>query len=302
MRDNHEERAAAAARQAEVVAALADGLGHLAEGELTHRLDRVFASEYEQLRVDFNTAMSGLQETMRTIVATTQGIHAGTGEISSAADDLSRRTEQQAASLEETAAALDEITATVKKTAQGALHAREVVTAAKGDARGERHRRAPRGRGDERHPDVVAADRPDHRRDRRDRLPDEPAGLERGGRGGARGRCGARVRGGGVRGAGAGAALGGGGEGDQGSDLGVCGACRAGGRPRRRDGALAGADRLSGDGDQRDRGGHRGLGAGAGDGAGRGEHGGQPDGPGDAAERRHGGRIHRREPRPDRRG
>ena len=134
MRDNHEERAAAAARQAEVVAALADGLGQLAEGELTHRLDRVFASEYEQLRVDFNTAMSGLQETMRTIVATTQGIHAGTGEITSAADDLSRRTEQQAASLEETAAALDEITATVKKTAQGALHAREVVTAAKGDA------------------------------------------------------------------------------------------------------------------------------------------------------------------------
>ncbi|PSJ49289.1 methyl-accepting chemotaxis protein, partial [Pseudaminobacter soli (ex Li et al. 2025)] len=54
--------------------------------------------------------------------------------ISTAADDLSRRTEQQAASLEETAAALDQITATVKKTAEGASHARDVVSEAKGDA------------------------------------------------------------------------------------------------------------------------------------------------------------------------
>jgi methyl-accepting chemotaxis protein len=54
--------------------------------------------------------------------------------IAHAADDLSRRTEQQAASLEETAAALDEITATVKKTAEGSKHAREVVASARDDA------------------------------------------------------------------------------------------------------------------------------------------------------------------------
>ena len=59
----------------------------------------------------------------------------GTSEISTAADDLSRRTEQQAASLQETAAALDEITATVKKTAEGARHARDVVATAKDDAK-----------------------------------------------------------------------------------------------------------------------------------------------------------------------
>ncbi|MDE1906832.1 MAG: methyl-accepting chemotaxis protein, partial [Rhodospirillales bacterium] len=58
----------------------------------------------------------------------------GTGEIAAAADDLSRRTEQQAASLEETAAALDEITATVRRTAEGASHAHEVVTSAQTDA------------------------------------------------------------------------------------------------------------------------------------------------------------------------
>ncbi len=55
--------------------------------------------------------------------------------ISTASDDLSRRTEQQAASLEETAAALDEITATVKKSAEGASHARGVVAATDDDAK-----------------------------------------------------------------------------------------------------------------------------------------------------------------------
>ncbi len=58
----------------------------------------------------------------------------GTQEISTASNDLSRRTEQQASSLEETAAALDEITATVKKAAEGATHARKVVAGTKVDA------------------------------------------------------------------------------------------------------------------------------------------------------------------------
>jgi methyl-accepting chemotaxis protein len=75
-----------------------------------------------------------LQQTMLTIISNTEAIRSETGEISAAADDLSRRTEQQAASLEETAAALDEITATVRKTAEGATHAREVVSSAKSDA------------------------------------------------------------------------------------------------------------------------------------------------------------------------
>ena len=56
-------------------------------------------------------------------------------EISTASDNLSQRTEQQAASLEETAAALDEITATVKKSAAGAIQAKQIVSAADEDAR-----------------------------------------------------------------------------------------------------------------------------------------------------------------------
>jgi methyl-accepting chemotaxis protein len=71
---------------------------------------------------------------MRSIVTNTSGLRTGTEEITQASDDLSRRTEQQAASLEETAAALDEITATVRKTAEGAKQARDVVSQTRSDA------------------------------------------------------------------------------------------------------------------------------------------------------------------------
>lgn len=123
------EKAAQAADQVLVVTSLAEGLNHLADGDLTTRITVPFAGEYERLRVDFNTAMERMQDAMKTIVVNAGGIRAGSREISQASDDLSRRTEQQAASLEQTAAALDEITATVRKTAVGAKQANEVVVA-----------------------------------------------------------------------------------------------------------------------------------------------------------------------------
>ncbi len=84
--------------------------------------------------------MDRLQGVVRGIITNTDALRVGTSEISNAADDLSHRTEQQAASLEETAAALDEITATVRKTAEGAKHAQDVVSKTREDARGVRRR------------------------------------------------------------------------------------------------------------------------------------------------------------------
>jgi methyl-accepting chemotaxis protein len=109
-------------------------LERLSMGDLTFRLEKPFTEDYEKIRHDFNTTATRLQEAMLTISSSTQAIRFATDEISTAADDQSRRTAQQAASLEETAAALDEITATVKKTADGAAHARDVVSSAKSDA------------------------------------------------------------------------------------------------------------------------------------------------------------------------
>ena len=127
-------RASAAAEQARVVEALASGLENLSDGNLLFRLDEAFTPDYEKLRHDFNGTVAKLHDTMGMVAANTAAIRSGTLEISTAADDLSRRTEQQAASLEETAAALDQITATVRKTAENAIHARSVVSTAKGDA------------------------------------------------------------------------------------------------------------------------------------------------------------------------
>ncbi|RAK51453.1 methyl-accepting chemotaxis protein [Phenylobacterium deserti] len=127
-------KAEAARQQAQVVDSIATGLEKLSSGELTFRLNEAFAPEYEKLRADFNGAMTTLQDTMKVISGATLGIRSGADEITQASDDLSKRTEQQAASLEETAAALDEITATVRKTSEGATHARAVVSTAKQDA------------------------------------------------------------------------------------------------------------------------------------------------------------------------
>ena len=110
------------------------GLTELSKNNLSQRIDTAFMPSFESLRTDFNTSLGKMEDTLRQIAECTTAIRTGTREISAASEDLSRRTEQQAASLEETAAALDEITATVRKSAAGASHIREVVATANNDA------------------------------------------------------------------------------------------------------------------------------------------------------------------------
>jgi methyl-accepting chemotaxis protein len=143
-RRHQQDQARSAAEQAAIVDALARALARVAEGDMTQRVTEEVAAEYAQLKADFNATLETLQGTLTAIVGGARNMTSGAGEISTAADDLSRRTEQQAASLEETAAALDEITVTVRKTAEGATHARTVVGQAAKDAEvsGEVVRRA----------------------------------------------------------------------------------------------------------------------------------------------------------------
>jgi methyl-accepting chemotaxis protein len=135
------ERAARADQDAEqhaqvdrVVALLGAGLAKFAAKDLTYRMSLDMPEAFAKLRTDFNMAIAQLEDAMTGVSARMSAINSGTQEISVASTDLSRRTEQQAASLEETAAALDEITATVKKAALGATHAREVVASTRANA------------------------------------------------------------------------------------------------------------------------------------------------------------------------
>jgi methyl-accepting chemotaxis protein len=117
-----------------IISVLGQGLENLAKGNLTYRIDQPFPDGLDKLRQYFNSAADSLTDTINTVKRGSFGIKSGTEEIAQASDNLSRRTENQAANLEETAAAVAEITSTVKKTAEGAQHARNMVTAAKEDA------------------------------------------------------------------------------------------------------------------------------------------------------------------------
>ena len=115
---------------AQATSGLANGLKHLASGDLTFQLSEPFAADFESLRSDFNAAVGQLAETLGSVAQSTGSIDDGTREISQSAEDLSKRTEQQAASLEETAAALDQITANVTNSSKRADEARTVAVEA----------------------------------------------------------------------------------------------------------------------------------------------------------------------------
>ncbi|TDX65746.1 methyl-accepting chemotaxis protein [Methylosinus sp. sav-2] len=124
--------------------AIGDGLEKLASKNLVYRLSDAMPETYRRLQNDFNAAMSQLEAALGLVAGGARAIDSGSSQIAVAADDLARRTEQQAASLEETAAALEEITTTVKKSAEGAVHASNIVGSTKMEAEksGEIVRRA----------------------------------------------------------------------------------------------------------------------------------------------------------------
>ncbi len=129
-----EQKAREAADVAAAVDGLANGLRHLSNGDMTYRIDQIFAGQLDQLKVNFNESMAKLQAVLRMVGENAQAIDAGAGEIRSAADDLSKRTEQQAASVEQTAAALEEVTTAVKDAALRASEAGELVARTKAGA------------------------------------------------------------------------------------------------------------------------------------------------------------------------
>ncbi len=132
---NAQQAADAAGELAFVLDRIGTSLAQLANGNLHCEIDTSFPEEYQKLKIDFNNAVSSLNETIELIVSGTKNIRSGSSDISTAAAELSARTESQAASLEETAAALNEITSNLQRTAEGADRARKIVEQATIDAK-----------------------------------------------------------------------------------------------------------------------------------------------------------------------
>jgi methyl-accepting chemotaxis protein len=117
------------------VHAIEDGFNGLASGDLTVRMERAVAPEFEPIRAKFNSSVSNLEQAVGSVVGAVSTIRAGLQEISIASNDLAKRTEQQAASLEETVAALGQVTSAVNDSASGASRAQSVAALAQEKAK-----------------------------------------------------------------------------------------------------------------------------------------------------------------------
>jgi len=71
---------------------------------------------------------------LRDVSLSSQSMDGGMQEMRSAADNLAQRTEEQAASLQETASALKQLTTAVRRTADGAGHARRAIDTTRSEA------------------------------------------------------------------------------------------------------------------------------------------------------------------------
>ena len=126
-RDNARAQAAAEAEKARteaeqnlVVETLSEGLGNLAKGDLSYQITAQFTGAYDQVKTNFNSAVSGLRDLIGAVMESADSLRSGSGEIAQASEDLARRTESNAASLEETSAALTQIDGRIKATAEAA--------------------------------------------------------------------------------------------------------------------------------------------------------------------------------------
>ena len=106
-------------------------LASLSSGDLTTHIDTNFSDDYEQLRADFNQAVSALRDAIIVVADNTSTINGEANGISAAADQLARRIEKQAASLQVSAGSLEVLAGSVRTSAEEAIEAASIVDEAR---------------------------------------------------------------------------------------------------------------------------------------------------------------------------
>ena len=180
----------------------------LARGDLSKRITGIYEGDLLRLQRDCNATADQLAHVVGQTVHGMETIRTATAQLTTGASDLSVRTEQQVANSGGDGGgdppALGDNQAECGKRRSG-------EPAGDHNPAGGGRRRECRGLGGgghEPHRGVVAAHWRNRRHDRRDRVPDEPSGVECGGGSGACRRSGAGFCGGGFGSAGAGATVG----------------------------------------------------------------------------------------------
>ncbi|QLF71164.1 methyl-accepting chemotaxis protein [Peteryoungia desertarenae] len=127
------ERDAEAATLQQVVEVLDEGLGRLAKGDLSFKINHRFPDALESLRANFNNALATLSQTLSGIGGNSVAVRAGSEEMRAGADQLAERTERQAIAVSEAANAIKEITDAVQVQISRAAEAEKIARHAKQD-------------------------------------------------------------------------------------------------------------------------------------------------------------------------
>lgn len=92
-------------------------LSHMANGDLSVRIEEELAKEYEDLRSNYNSATEKLEVAFIAVSEETDSIQVQSEEIACSATDLAKRTEHQAHTLASIAGSLDQLTTTIQAVA-----------------------------------------------------------------------------------------------------------------------------------------------------------------------------------------
>ena len=115
----------------EAVEKLSAGIGRLADGDFSIRINEPVDLALEKTRKDFNEAASALDQVIMTIQNSAELLSSNANVIHTVSEDIAKGAERQAAAVEETAAALEEIRTTVNDASQRASEAKRLAAKTK---------------------------------------------------------------------------------------------------------------------------------------------------------------------------
>lgn len=106
----------------------------LAEGDLTHHIEKDFKGTYNTLKQDSNKTSDQLQEIVQNISELVKQVDSIASEVSASSTDLSDRTQSQASMLEETVSTMEALKNIVVENAESARNANQMASTASNSA------------------------------------------------------------------------------------------------------------------------------------------------------------------------
>jgi methyl-accepting chemotaxis protein len=133
-REQRAQEEAKAAQQRQVqqaVETLGAALERLSAGDLSTVIDHEFSDGLDELRMDFNTSVRRLAETIAAVSSNARSIDGKVAHVDAAARDMAERTESQVAALERTTEAVGQMMEAIRSSTARAGEASRMATEAK---------------------------------------------------------------------------------------------------------------------------------------------------------------------------